>query len=38
MVIDKTLGAVHTLGNLKNKKEKHKGMMYLCNFKIFKII
>ena len=27
----------HTQGNLTNK-EKHNGMMYLCNFEMLKII
>ncbi len=36
-----TVGAVtytHTQDDLKNKKIKHKDMMYLCDFEIFKII
>ena len=28
----------HTLGNLINKKTKHKDMIYLCNFNVYKII
>ena len=38
MRFDETLGAVHTQGNLRNEKIKHKDMMYLCNFEICKII
>ena len=42
-MIHVTVGAVththtHTQDNLKNKKIKHKDMMYLCDFEIFKII
>ena len=44
MINAKTLGAVthththtHTI-QLKNGKIKHKDMMYLCNFELYKII
>ena len=40
-----TVGAVthththtHTQGNLIKEKIKHKGMIYLCDFNMFKII
>ena len=36
-----TVGAVthtHTQGNLIKGKIKHKGMIYLCDFRMFKII
>ena len=38
-----TVGAVththtHTQGNLIKEKIKHKGMIYLCDFRMFKII
>ena len=34
-----TVGIVtHTPGNLIKEKIKHKDMIYLCNFNVFKII
>ena len=36
-----TVGTVthtHTRDDLKNKKTKHKDMMYLCDFEMLKII
>ena len=33
-----TLGAVTHTGNLEKEKTKHKDMMYLCDFNVYKII
>ena len=38
MAVTHTHTHTHTHGNLINKKLKHKDMMYLCNFVMFKII
>ena len=38
MAVTHTHTHTHTQYNLINKKIKHKGMMYLCIFEMFKII